>query len=373
MIEDSIIGLEHFVGFGRALRAEGLQLGPAETELFIKALAKAAVKNLRDIYWVGRACLTSSPDQIPIYDRIFQAWFQNAGDATFPAAVAIHQEESPPIIARPQNVTLEVPKKSGPASGRAAAWDERRGLKRVSPPDADELAAMRRITSSLNAWPPARRSRRLRAGGRRGPPHLRRILRAASRTDGELFRFIRSRRLTKVRPMVLLIDVSKSMTGQSRTFAQFARAVLRRKGKTEVFCFGTQLTAVTKLLRPGEAGAALERTSAAVQDWDGGTRLSGALEELFRSPRHSQAIRGAIVIFLSDGLERGSGEALVKNISRLSRLAHQLIWINPLYADPRFTPRAAAIRAILPFVDKVYGCQDLQDLADLIPKLFADF
>ena len=237
MTEDSTIGLEYFVGFGRALRAEGLQLGPAETELFIKALAKAAVKNLRDIYWVGRACLTSSADQIPIYDRIFQEWFQNAGDATFPAALAIHQEESPPIISRPQNVKLEVPKKSGPASGRAAAWDERRGLKRVSPPNADELAAMHRITGSLNTRPPARRSRRFRAGGRRGPPHLRRILRAASRTDGELFRLIRSRRLTRIRPMVLLIDVSKSMAGQSRAFAQFARAVLRRKGKTRSFLF----------------------------------------------------------------------------------------------------------------------------------------
>jgi uncharacterized protein with von Willebrand factor type A (vWA) domain len=372
MTDDSPIGLEYFVGFGRALRAEGVQLGSAETELFIKALAKAAVKNLRDIYWVGRACLTSSPEQIPIYDRIFQEWFQNAGDATFPAALAVHQEESPPIISRPQNVTLEVPNKSGPASGRVAAWDERRGLKRDSPPNADELADMHRITGSLNARPPARRSRRFRAGGRRGPPHLRRILRAASRTGGELFRLIRSRRLTRIRPMVLLIDVSKSMAGHSRAFAQFARAALRRKGKTEVLCFATHLTAVTKLLRPGEAGAALERTSAAVQDWDGGTRLSSALEELFRSPRHSQAIRGAIVILLSDGLERGSGEALVKNIGRLSRLGHQLIWINPLCADPRFTPRAAAIRAILPFVDKVYGCQDLQDLADLSPKLFAD-
>src|ERR1700759_401778 len=110
MIEDRIIGLEHFVGFGRALRAEGMQLGSAESELFIKALAKAAVQSLRDIYWVGRACLTSSPEQIPIYDRIFHEWFQNAGDSTFPAALAIQQEESPPTVSRPQSLRMEVPK-----------------------------------------------------------------------------------------------------------------------------------------------------------------------------------------------------------------------------------------------------------------------
>src|SRR6476620_7690453 len=162
MTNDSAIGLEFFVGFGRALRAEGLKLGSAETELFIKALAKAAVQSLRDIYWVGRACLTTSPEQIPIYDRIFYEWFQNAGDSTFPAALAIQQEESPPKISRPQSLRLEVPKKSGAASGRVAAWDERRGLKHISPPDADELAAMHRITDSLNARPPTRRSRRLR-------------------------------------------------------------------------------------------------------------------------------------------------------------------------------------------------------------------
>jgi len=100
--------------------------------------------------------------------------------------------------------------------------------------------------------------------------------------------------------------------------------------------------------------------------------LSSALEELFRAPRHSRAVRGAIVILLSDGLERGSCEALVKNMSRLSRLAHRLIWINPLCADPRFTPRAAAIRAILPLVDKLYGSQDLEEAAELIPKVLAD-
>ena len=172
--------------------------------------------------------------------------------------------------------------------------------------------------------------------------------------------------------MVLLIDVSKSMTAHSRAFVQFARAALRRKGRTEVLCFGTQLTAVTKLLRAGDATAALERASAAVRDWDGGTRLSSALEELFQSPRQTQSLRGAIVILLSDGLERGSCEIMTKNIARLSRLAHRLIWINPLCVDPLFEPRAGAIRAILPFVDKVYGCQDLHDVASIVPNLFAD-
>jgi uncharacterized protein len=366
------IGLDFFLGFGRALRSEGLQLGSAEFELYAKALPAAEVKNLRDVYWVGRVCLTTSPEQIPIYDRVFQQWFQNSGNAVLPATLALHQEENLPIPSQPQTATIEMPTKSGGGSGQGAASDERLGVKRLRSPDADELAVMQSITKSLDTYPPLRRSRRFRAGGRSGPLHLRRILRTSYRTGGELFRLIRSRRLSRVRPLVLLVDVSKSMASHSRAFAQFARAALRRRGRTEVLCFGTRLTGVTKLLKSGEAAAALQRTSAAVPDWDGGTRLSDALEELFRSRRRTQSVRGAIVILLSDGLERGSCEVTAKNVSRLSRLAHRLIWINPLWVDPQFEPRAAGIRAILPFMNKVYGCQDLHDIAGVIPDLFME-
>ena len=364
------IGIDFFIGFGRALRAEGLQVGTAEFELFTKALPVASVRTLRDIYWVGRVCLTSSPEQIPIYDRVFQQWFQNSGDAPFPAALSLRHQQSVPSASSPR--TLETLGKTGPDTGNAAAWSERLGAKRLEPPDTGELMVMQSVTNSLNASPPLRRSRRFRAGGRKGPPHLRRILRTSYRSGGELFRLIRSRRVNRVRPLVLLIDVSKSMSAHSRAFVQFARAVLRRKGRTEALCFGTQLTAVTKLLKPGDAAAALEKTSIAVQDWDSGTRLSDALEALFRSRRRTQSVRGAIVILLSDGLERGPVEVTAKNIARLSRLAHRLIWINPLYTDPEFEPKAAGIRAILPWVDQVYGCQDLGDLARRIPDLFVD-
>src|SRR5258708_13043371 len=187
------IGLDFFLAFGRALRAEGLQLGSAEVELFTKALEKAEVKSLRDIYWVGRVCLTASPEQIPIYDRVFQQWFQNMGDAIFPAAAALHQEESPPAISQPETVTIEVPKKSGLTSGRAAASGERLGQKRIHPPDADELSIMQFITASLNACPPLRRSRRFRARGRSGPVHLRRILPTSYPTAVQFFPLIRSR------------------------------------------------------------------------------------------------------------------------------------------------------------------------------------
>jgi uncharacterized protein len=364
------IGVDFFLGFGRALRYEGFSLGSAELELFLKALPTAEVKGLGDVYWVGRICLTTSPEQIPIYDRIFQQWFQNRGNAPFPGAVALSREQTSP--ASGERLNIEIPTRSGRSSGATAAWNERLGVKRLRPPDAQELSIMRSITKSLDANPPLRRSRRFRAGGRDGPLHLRRILRRSYRTGGELFRLIRSRRLTKARPLVLLVDVSKSMAAHSRAFAHFARAALRRKGPTEALCFGTQLTTVTKLLKPGEAVAALDRASAAVPDWDGGTRLSDALAELFRSSRRTQSLRGAIVILLSDGLETGSNEAMAKNVSRLSRLAHRLIWINPLCADPQFEPRASGIRAILPFADKLYGCYDLSDIAGVIPGLFSD-
>src|SRR3984893_13384984 len=101
-----------FLGFGRALRAEGLQIGSAEIELFMKGLAKAEVKSLRDIYWAGRVCATASPEQIPVYDRVFQHWFQNMGDATFPAALALHQEESCPSISKLRTPCINVARRS---------------------------------------------------------------------------------------------------------------------------------------------------------------------------------------------------------------------------------------------------------------------
>jgi uncharacterized protein with von Willebrand factor type A (vWA) domain len=116
------IGIDFFIGFGRALRAEGIQVGTAEFELFTKALPTASVKTLRDIYWVGRICLISSPVQIPIYDRVFQQWFQNSGDAEFPAALSLRHEKSVPDASHPR--TLETLDKAGPDTGKAAAWSE---------------------------------------------------------------------------------------------------------------------------------------------------------------------------------------------------------------------------------------------------------
>jgi uncharacterized protein len=365
------LGLELFLGFGCALRSEGLQIGSAEFERYFKALPVAEVHSLQDIYWVGRICFTSSPDHIPIYNRVFQEWFQNAGDTAFPSTLQVSKEHFVPAGNRPGEFGMELPTKTGTNSGQAPAWNERFGVKRLDPPDTQELSLMRSITESLNCFAPLRLSRRFRAGGRRGRPHLRRIIRASYRTGGELTRLIRSRRLARIRPLVLLVDVSKSMAAHSRAFAQFARAALRRTGRTEVLCFGTQLTPVTKLLKHGDAATALQRTSAAVQDWDGGTRLSDALGELLRSRRKAHLVRGAIVVLLSDGLERGSGKAAARNMARLSRLAHRLFWINPLWASPGFIPRAAGIRAILPWVDKVYGCQDLAGVAAIVPSLLS--
>jgi uncharacterized protein with von Willebrand factor type A (vWA) domain len=370
MSAENHINLEFFLGFGRALRSEGLPLGSGELERYVKALPVAEVKSLREIYWVGRVCLTFSPEHVSIYDRIFQRWFQQSGDTALPSTLKIRKESFVPAGAQSQAFKFELPTNRGNQSGQAAAWNEHLGMKRLDPPDEAELSLMRSITASLNSLAPLRLSRRFRAGGRNGPPHLRSMIRSSYRTDGELFRLIRSKRLTRIRPLVLLVDVSKSMSAHSRAFAQFARAALRRTGRTEVLCFGTQLTPVTRLLKSGDAAAALQRTSAAVHDWDGGTRLSDALDDLLRSRRRTHALRGAIVILLSDGLERGSCEVTAKNMDRLSRLAHRLYWINPLWADPQFAPRASGIRAILPRMDKVYGCQNLSDVARIVPTLF---
>jgi uncharacterized protein with von Willebrand factor type A (vWA) domain len=233
----------------------------------------------------------------------------------------------------------------------------------------DERLQAHRTIRELAVHLPHRRSRRHRPSpyGRRFD--LRRTLRASLRTQGEPFRRAWRDRRVRPRPLVLILDVSGSMSSYSRALMQFGFAAMRAGRRVEVFCFGTRLTRVTRALARTEPDEALREVAAAVVDWNGGTRIGASLKELLDRWSQHVAMRGAVVVLCSDGLERGDPALLAGQVARLSRLAHRLIWVNPLKGSPRYEPLARGMAAALPHLDVFVAGHNLASLEALCEVL----
>jgi uncharacterized protein with von Willebrand factor type A (vWA) domain len=332
------------VGFARALRAEGLPVGTGRALDFLRAVSVAGVEEL---YWAGRATLVARPSEIPVYDAVFHAWFGRR-----PEALA-----SPP----PQvSVTVE---ESG--LGARASYGELLRRKSFAELGPAELAELADLAARVVLAVPDRRTRRYREA-RRGPPDLRRTLRRSFRSAGEPHELARRRRRRRPRRLILLLDVSRSMSVYSQALAVVAHAVLRSDRRWEAFCFGTRLTRVTRALEGSDANEALERAAAEVLDWDGGTRIGESLKTFLDRYGHSGLARGAVVVVCSDGLEVGDPALLREQMERLARLAHRVIWLNPLKQSPAYEPLARGMAAALPSVDRFASGHNLDAFAEAL-------
>jgi uncharacterized protein len=320
--------IERLVGFARALRAEGLAVGPGRVIDFCRA---AAALPVGELYWAGRLTLVSRPEEIAVYDRVFRGVVEAEPPPTAPVLV---EEE----------VALASPEELLRTKSFAALTD-------------DELVELAELMERLHLNVPSRRTRR-REPARAGDPDLRRTLRRSFRTGGEpVERAWRSRRRRR-RRLVLLLDISGSMADYSRALVLFARAALQTDDRWEAFCFGTRLTRVTKALTGGDANDALRRAAEEVVDWNGGTRIGDAVRALTRT----NVARGAVVMICSDGLDVGEPDVLRTEMERLSRLAHSIVWLNPLKEDPAYEPLARGMRAALPHVDVFVSGHNLASL-----------
>jgi uncharacterized protein len=319
------------VAFARAVREEGLTVGPGHVVEFCRAAAKLPPE---DLYWVGRLTLVSRPEEIPIYDRVFRG---------------VIEPDSPTLQVRvvEEEVSLASPR-------------ELLRTKSFAELSKDELAELAELMKRLQLNVPSRRTRR-REPARKGIPDLRRTLRHSFRTGGEpVERAWRTRRRRR-RRLVLLLDVSGSMTDYSRALVLFARAALKADARWEAFCFGTRLTRVTKVLSAADAKEALRRAAAEVVDWNGGTRIGDAVRALMRT----NVVRGAVVVICSDGLDVGEPELLRAEMARLSRQAHRVVWLNPLKEHPAYEPLARGMKAALPHVDVFLSGHNLASLEDI--------
>jgi hypothetical protein len=338
---------EVLTAFGRALRDEGLAVGTGRIETFCRA---TALLGPDDLYWAGRATLVARPQDVAVYDEVFEAFFGE------PKA---HARMSVRVVGPVRERETEL----GLASDVELLREK--SFARCSP---EELAAIAELMARVPVAVPPRRTRRT-VSARRGTPDLRRTLRRSFRTGGEpLDRAFRTRR-RRPRRLVLLLDVSGSMADYSRALLMFTHAVLRTDRRFEAFCFGTRLTRVTRALGAAALDEALDRAAEEVVDWNGGTRIGESLKRLLDEYGHRGLARGAVVVICSDGLDVGDPGLLAEQMARLSRLAHRVVWLNPLQEDPAYEPLARGMRAALPHVDVFASGHNLASLEEVAAVL----
>jgi uncharacterized protein with von Willebrand factor type A (vWA) domain len=371
------------VGFGHALRQEGVAVGSGQVLTFCRAEARLNPTDLADLYWGGRVCLITRQIDLPIYDRVFRSYFLGV-EGPLREFLQLRAQVSPEAASM-----LEL--LPGEDSGEERPEEEEQGLmastieslrhKRFVDCTPEELEALRKLMARFRLRPPRRKTRRTRPAPRSRYPDLRRTIRHGLRTQAEMIEQCWRERRVKQRKVVLILDVSGSMAEYSRALLQFAHSAARVSsassgqafGKVEVFCFGTHLTHITDAMRKRNPDQALAEAAKAVVDWEGGTKIGASLDLFVRKWGRRGICRGAIVVICSDGLERGHPELLETAMERLARLSHRIVWMNPLKGDnQQFQPRTVGMLAALPYVDVLLSGHDLsslEELAECLPAL----
>lgn len=337
-----------FVEFSALLRNRGFSIAPDQTIGFIEAIGQLGPRDISDIHKAGRAMLAVPPERMPEYDALFRAFFLGqavaapaAGDA--PEEVEIHE---------PKGGTREIDASDDQSeAGSEAIAAERLSHRQFAKTEEDEVLA--RFRRDAPGSLPRRRSYRRFAANHGDRLNMRRTLREAARHDGDVICLHETRRKTRQRRVVLLVDVSGSMKDLTESSIRFAHALIQTADSAEAFTFGTRLTRITPALRIADADGALERIGRLVADFDGGTRIGDALDAFLSLPRFAGIARGAAVVILSDGLERGDPSEMVLAVQRLSRLAWRLDWLTPLAADHDYRPRTKALQASRPWLDSL--------------------
>jgi uncharacterized protein with von Willebrand factor type A (vWA) domain len=364
------------VGFAGALRRAGLAVGSGDLLTYCASMVPLDPTDLLDLYWAGRATLVTRKDDIGVYDQVFRAYFL---DADGPARELLML--STQVSAQAKGAVLDVPATDPPGDGDEeeaqlglmASGAEALRRKSFAACTPDELAALRRIMTRIRLTPPKRRTRRTRAARSGRSPDLRRTVRESMRAGGEPAELRWRQRKVKLRPLILILDISGSMADYSRNLLQFAYSAKRASGKVEVFCFGTRLTRITRPLGRRRPDQALAEAGQAVLDWEGGTRIGDSLDTFVREWGRRGVARGGVVVICSDGLDRGDPEVLATAMERLSRQCHRLVWMNPHKGDnPQFRPNTLGMMVAAPYVDLILSGHDLnslEELATLLPAL----
>ncbi|MFC4667223.1 VWA domain-containing protein [Seohaeicola nanhaiensis] len=338
--------LAPFLTFAQVLRRAGFAVSPDQTTDFIAAVGLLGPRDMTDIHRAGRALFAIPPERQAEYDALFRAVF--LGQVIQAPVSGEDDDETQAHEPGQSTVDLDAADDQTEVGAEATAL-ELLSQRALAPDDAN--AALLRLQREAPRALPRRLSYRYRRANRGRRFDLRRTLREAAKRGGDVRDLFHAQRKTRQRRILLLIDVSGSMKERTEPMLRLAHAVVQAADRAEVFTLGTRLTRITAPLRPSDAAQALERAGAAIADIDGGTRIGDALQAFLNVPRFSAFARGAAVVVLSDGLERGTPDAMVDAVAKLKRRAWRLDWLSPLAADPDYRPATEGLKAILPFLD----------------------
>ena len=370
---DELVSARAVVGFARVLRAAGLRVSADSTVLFADALSVVGGYQAEHVYWAARATLCRRPEDVERFDACFTAWFSTAFTHTASlmdltiapmphVIVGFDDPTDPKTNCRPNDEDASKTPVLTVRFGRAEVLRQRDFATYTTA----EHEAARRALAELRVVGVRRRSRRLVGSKARGRPDVRRTMRAAMRTDGEPLRRAYRAPSTRPRRLVLLCDVSGSMEPYARVIIQFLHSAVVARRQVEAFALGTRLTRMTRELMNRDPDVAIATAARRVTDWSGGTRLGETLRSFNDEWGVRGMARGAVVVVISDGWDRGEPHVLAEQMQRVARVAHRVVWVNPLKASPGFAPLAAGMAAALPYVDEFVEGHSLASLSDLV-------
>jgi hypothetical protein len=399
-VETVELELAPLVGaFGRRLHDAGVPVSAERAARFAEALhvvGRVGIVSRRRLYWTARAVFVSDPSQVRIFDRVFAEVFgAAAAPRDAPVIQDVHREPSAESDARPvsqlpsgaqarQDDSWAAGAAPTPSRGAGEPAEEELPVgvlasdeevirtKRFDALDADELAALYRLMARLVLATPQRRTRRAEHRRRGETVDMRRTLRGSLRTGGDPIRLHYRRRRVVRRRLVLLCDISGSMEPYARAYLQFLTCAAGggdRRTRSEAFVFATRLTRLTRALHSRNPERAIQRAAATAPDWSSGTRIGDALKTF--NDRHGRRgmARGAVVVILSDGWERGDPALVGREMERLSRLAYRIVWVNPRAAASGFAPRVGGMAAALPYCDALVSGHSLQALGEVVDAI----
>src|SRR3954453_6714670 len=370
--------------FARTLRAAGLPIGPGKVIDAVSAVGTVGITNRSDFYWTLHAIFVNRPDQRQLFDQAFHVFWRNPELLKKMLATMLPQmnievprDEGAEMIRRlaealhPHQQSRESPEEQVEIDA-AMTFSDREQLRQMDfeKMSLEELAhakaAIARLRLPLFDVP----TRRFAPDRRGARADMRATLRAALRSGG-LIELRRKSRRRRPPPLVVLCDISGSMSRYSRLFLHFMHSITNDRDRVYTFVFGTRLTNITRYLRYRDVDLALDRVAEIVADWSGGTRIGHCIAEFNRLWSRRVLGQGAVVLLITDGLDRDAGTGLAHEMDRLHRSSRRLIWLNPLLRYEGFEPRSLGMKAMLPYVDEFRPVHNLESLETLVTVISA--
>jgi len=372
---------ENILHFARVLRRAGLRVGPRQVLDAVEAVETAGIGRREDFYWTLHATLVKRHEEQELFAQAFHVFWRNPKLLDKMMSLMLPEIETPPGATEEEKSrrlaealfgegTQHIEEEPVVEIDRSETFSKEellrtRDFEKMSVAElAEAKAAISRLRLTLNEA----RTRRTRPAARGRLVDMRATLRATLRSGGVIP--LRRRDYRRRRPpLVVLCDISGSMSAYARIFLHFLHALTNDRDRVHVFLFGTRLTHVTRELKHRDVDEALARVAARVEDWDGGTRIGETLHRFNVDWARRVLGQGATVLLVTDGLDRDAGEGVAAEIARLHRSSRRLIWLNPLLRYERFEPKALGVKAILPHVDEFRPVHNIASLASLVEAL----